>query len=78
MVRRDAGVSVSNSTSAASTALVDIAESRSPQMARENRSMAIVSSRRTQRRVSGSMANTSSGVVSNNRYSPGRVARSRP
>jgi hypothetical protein len=72
------GVTVSKSTTAASTALVETADSRSPQITRENRSMAIVSSRRTHLSVSGSMAKTSSGVVSRTRYSPGCVARRRP
>lgn len=39
---------------------------------------AAVSSACTQRRVTGSIANTSSRVVSGSRYSPGRIARSRP
>jgi len=75
---RDPGRSASNSTSAASTDLVDTGESRSPVTARESRSIAIVSSQRTHRNVTGSIANTSSGVVSSSRYSPGRVGRSRP
>src|SRR5581483_208068 len=40
--------------------------------------MAIVSAAPTQRSVTGSIANTSNGVVSSTRYSPGLVARSRP
>jgi hypothetical protein len=75
---RDPGRSASNSTSAASTDLVDTGDSRRPVMHLEYRSIAIVSSQRTQRSVTGSIANTSSGVVSSSRNSPGRAGRSRP
>lgn len=43
-----------------------------------NRSWAIVSSTGTHLSVTGSIANTSNGVVSSTTYSPGRVARNRP
>ncbi|MCX2934952.1 hypothetical protein ORI20_32340 [Mycobacterium sp. CVI_P3] len=41
-------------------------------------SMAMVNSTGTHRSVTGSIANTSSGVVSSIANSPGRVARRRP
>jgi len=47
-------------------------------MQRVYQSIAAVSSACTQRSVSGSIANTSSRVVSSSRYSPGRVGRSLP
>jgi hypothetical protein len=47
-------------------------------MQRVNRSIATVNSTPTQRMVTGSIANTSRGVVSSTTYSPGRVARNRP
>ena len=76
--RLESGRSASNSTSAASTDLVDTGASRSPTITREYRSIAMVNSTRTHRSVTGSIANTSSGVESNSRYSPGRHARNRP
>ncbi len=68
----------SNSTAAASTALVETGVSRSPVTHRSYTSIATVSSACTQRSVTGSIANTSSRVVSSSTYSPGRIARSRP
>jgi hypothetical protein len=58
--------------------LVDTGDSRSPTTLREYKSNATVSSTLTQRSVTGSIANTSSGVESNSTNSPGRVGRSRP
>lgn len=66
------------STFATSCAFVDTGVNRSPSTQRVNRSIATVNSTPTQRIVIGSIANTSSGVVSSTTYSPGRVARSRP
>src|SRR6185437_1786742 len=74
----DGAWTVSNSTPATSTDFVDTGVSRSPVMHREYRSIATVSSHCTQRHVTGSIANTSSRLVSRITYSPGRVARSRP
>lgn len=67
-----------NSTFATSWDFVDTGCSRSPTMHRSNRSIATVSSTGTHRNVTGSIANTSNGVVSRTTNSPGRVARSRP
>src|SRR6266508_2189460 len=61
-----------NSTPATSIDLVDTAVSRSPVTHREYRSIATVSSACTHRQVTGSIANTSSRLVSNTTYSPGR------
>ena len=74
----ESGLIASNSTSDASTALVDTGEIRSATTHRLNRSTAIVNSTPTHRSVTASIANTSSVVVSSSRYSPGRVASSRP
>src|SRR3954451_4460399 len=68
------GRTASNSTPATSTDFVDTGVNRRPTMQRLYRSMATVSSQRTQRQVTGSIANTSSVVVSSTTYSPGRVA----
>jgi hypothetical protein len=65
-------------TFATSADFVEIGVNRSPRMQRLYKSIATVNSTGTQRSVTGSIANTSSGVVSNTTYSPGRVARSRP
>ena len=67
-----------NRTPATSTALVDTGVTRSPVMQRVNRSWTTVSWVRTQRQVTGSIANTSRSWVSRIAYSPGRIARSRP
>ena len=67
-----------NSTFATSRELVDTGVRRSPRMHRVNRSIATVSSTGSQRSVTGSIANTSSGVLSSTTYSPGRLAHSRP
>jgi len=58
--------------------LVDTGVTRSPRTHLVNRSIAIVSSARTQRSLTGSIANTSSLVLSISTYSPGRDERSRP
>ena len=57
---------------------VETGVSRSPRMHRVYGSIATVNSTGTQRSVTGSIANTSNGVVSSTTYSPGRVARNRP
>jgi hypothetical protein len=65
-------------TAAASTAFVDTGVIRAATTHLVYQSMATVSSTRTQFNVLGSRAKTSSAVVSNMRYSPGRVGRSLP
>ena len=67
-----------NSTFATSWDFVDTGCNRRPTMHRSNRSIATVSSTGTHRNVTGSIANTSNGVVSKTTNSPGRFARSRP
>ena len=61
---------------AASTAFVDTGVSWIPTTQRVYQSIPTVNSACTHRKVTGSRANTSSRVVSINRYSPGRVGRS--
>ena len=63
---------------AASTAFVDTGVSWIPTTQRVYQSIPTVNSACTHRKVTGSRANTSSRVVSINRYSPGRVGRSFP